>query len=300
MSFQDNYPRPYYVDYERVPTEQDFGWYEVFALPGDVLAITEPRHCEEVNSYLILGSKRALLWDTGGGFYDIRPLVSELYPGEVIVANSHSHFDHIGSNHRFDLVHAYDTPLAHETAKKGAPTHVFGNLLGPENFVGTIPGGLVPETFSVPPYRMEPVSEGHVFDLGDRRLEVIHTPGHSPDSMMLLDLKHGILFTGDMLYDAAMYAHFDCPEFGGSDVEDYKASLRKLLGREEEIQALYCSHNNMIVPKERIGHVLDALEAIENGTVKERLGVEPEQTYLEDGSIITKCVFDDFSIIVKI
>ena len=300
MSFKQKYPRPYYEEYEPVDVKNHFNWFSVYRLPGDVYAITEQRHCEEVQSFLIIGSDKAVLWDTGEGFYDITKLCRELFDGEIIAVNSHSHFDHIGCNHLFDYVVAYDDPQAHYTSKKGAPHAYFGNLLEQENFAGDLPTGLNPETFSVPPYRIHTVRDGDKIDLGNRVLEVIHTPGHAPDSMMLFDRKAGILFTGDTLYDAAMYAHFDCPEFGHSNVADYIASLEKLLRFESEICNLYCSHNNIIVPPARIRQVADALKAIQSGSVKERLGVDPEQTYLEDGSVIAKCVFEGFSIICRV
>ncbi len=300
MSFQEKYPRPYYAKYEPVDIGNDFGWFQVYRLPGDVFAITEQRHCEEVTSFLIPGDEKALLWDTGEGFYDITAVARELYNGAIIAANSHSHFDHIGCNHRFDCVLAYDDPQAFYTAERGAPHALFGNLLEADMFAGDLPEGLDPETFSVPPYRICPVREGDEIDLGGRILEVIHTPGHSSDSMMLFDRTHGILFTGDTIYDAAMYAHFNCPEFGYSNVDDYIASMEKLISRKGDIRALYCSHNDLIVPPSRIQDVADALKAVKSGTVLQHLGVEPEQQYLEDGSVLTKCVFEDFSIVCRI
>jgi Metallo-beta-lactamase superfamily len=42
---------------------------------------------------------------------------------------------------------------------------------------------------------------GEIFDLGDRRFEVLHYPGHSPGSIALWESGTGVLFSGDIVYD---------------------------------------------------------------------------------------------------
>ena len=50
--------------------------------------------------------------------------------------------------------------------------------------------------------RIPVVEEGHVFDLGDRSLRVVHLPGHTPGSIGLIDERARILFTGDVMYES--------------------------------------------------------------------------------------------------
>ncbi len=300
MSFQEKYPRPYYEKYEEVSVNCRNGWFRVYRLPGNVFAIVEPLHCQEVNSYLIVGDDRALLWDTGEGFFDIKEIAGQLYPGEILAGNSHSHFDHIGCNHLFDKVFAYDDPQSFYTAQKGAPHELFADQLRPEMFIGGFPEGLASGTFFVPPYRIRPVKEGDQIDLGGRLLEVIHTPGHSPDSMMLLDQKHGILFTGDTFYEAALYAHFDCPEFGRSDLKDYLGSMEKIHSRICDIKALYCSHNDLIVGPEKISEAVEAYRHILDGKAGAGMNVDLQHQYLEDGTAIVEYPFAGFSIVCRL
>ena len=102
MKWRTPEPRPYYAKYKRLPVENDCGgWFACYELPGDIVAICEPQHLQEVNVYLIKGSERALLLDTGMGICNIEPLVRELWPGELTVVNCHRHFDHTGNNWRF-------------------------------------------------------------------------------------------------------------------------------------------------------------------------------------------------------
>src|SRR3954463_15227779 len=69
-------PRPAYAEFERVPVKSD--WFEVYRVAPNVYAIYEPHQWEEVISYLILGSKRAILFDTGMGIANIKAVVEEL------------------------------------------------------------------------------------------------------------------------------------------------------------------------------------------------------------------------------
>src|SRR5215510_1299191 len=85
-------PRPEYAKLERVNVHDD--WFEVYRIRPGVFAIYEPHQFEEVISYLVIGSKRALLFDTGMGIGKISDVVMELTKLPVIVLNSHTHFDH--------------------------------------------------------------------------------------------------------------------------------------------------------------------------------------------------------------
>jgi glyoxylase-like metal-dependent hydrolase (beta-lactamase superfamily II) len=73
-----------------------------------VFAIYEPKQFEEVISYLILGERRALLFDTGLGVGKISTVVGRLTPLAVTVVNSHTHFDHVGGNAEFKDIWNHD------------------------------------------------------------------------------------------------------------------------------------------------------------------------------------------------
>ena len=53
-------------------------------------------------------------------------------------------------------------------------------------------------------YPFEPVKEGDTISIGNPRVKVLHTPGHTPESISLLVAEYpktpdGIIFTGDTL-----------------------------------------------------------------------------------------------------
>jgi glyoxylase-like metal-dependent hydrolase (beta-lactamase superfamily II) len=49
----------------------------------------------------------------------------------------------------------------------------------------------------VPEDRIEPLDDGDEIDLGDRTVDVIHTPGHAPHQVVFHDRGDDILFSGD-------------------------------------------------------------------------------------------------------
>jgi glyoxylase-like metal-dependent hydrolase (beta-lactamase superfamily II) len=89
---------------------------------------------------------------------------------------------------------------------------------------------------------------GLAIDLGGRRLELLHTPGHTADSIMLLDRAAGILFTGDAVYPAALYAHFDSSEYGRSSLDVYANTMYSLQLLTPFLSHLCCSHNVPVNP----------------------------------------------------
>jgi len=120
-------------------------WFEVLRLPNDAYPIAEPRHWQEVISFLIIGSQKAVLLDTGMGIKDISKAVSQLTDPEAVVVNSHTHFDHIGDDHRFsrifvyshakplvDPVVLYDVAKAFEIVNKGQAQHEHAEMYGQE------------------------------------------------------------------------------------------------------------------------------------------------------------------------
>jgi len=272
-------PRPAWAAFQRVRHGQ--GWFEVYYLDRGVYAIYEPGQFEEVISFLILGDERALLFDTGLGIGDMAALVAELTDLPVSVLNSHSHYDHIGGNHQFADVWALDHPYR-RAREQGLAASEVSEAVAPDWISQPLPEGFDPGSYAIAPYRVtRRVRSGEVLELGGRRLEVLATPGHAPDSLCLLDRDNGLLFTGDTFYLAPLYADLD-----GADFDAYRASARRLAELTPQVERLITSHN---VPVAEAGYLLAltaALEAIAAGTASFRL---------EDG--LRRYDFDGFAVL---
>jgi glyoxylase-like metal-dependent hydrolase (beta-lactamase superfamily II) len=192
-------------------------WFDVRELEPGVHLIGEPGH---VNSFLVQGTKSAVLLDTGLGVADIRAIARELTDKPLLVVNSHYHFDHTGGNRLFDqiAIHRIGGPLLEEPAPEEfaqmymdytrrvleawgpykKADDLYFHLITAERLVRPLPDGFDPATYRIVPSKATRLLEdGDVLDLGGRRLEVLHTPGHSPDCICLVDREHGLLFGGD-------------------------------------------------------------------------------------------------------
>ena len=120
------------------------------------------------------------------------------------------------------------------------------------------------------------------FYLGGRKLEVIHTPGHQPSCIMLLDRENKLLFTGDTFYPGPMYCLFD-----DSSLPEYSKSIRKAanLVREIGIKEVYCSHNLPAVDAEALCRFADCIEAIECGEITDYDSEDGFRIYEVDSEI---------------
>lgn len=272
MTWQNSPCRAYYTKYQRIHASADAGgWYQVYRLPGDVYAIAEPDHIQEVNAYLIMGQRRALLLDTGMGIFPLRPLVRELLesdksvsgvPAELDVVCSHLHSDHIGGAHEFGTVWCWPDETMHRNATCGLCLNTVADQALSSKFRFGHPEGFQPEAFEIRPFETRPLAKGHVFDLGGRQLRVLHTPGHSSDSVMLHDAENGILFTGDTFYPGALYAHLAGGRFGYSDLKKYRDSLQQLIETLPQHTRLYCGHNEFYAPFSALKEAADLLVSI--------------------------------------
>ncbi len=232
-------PRPEYSHLQRIPVHDS--WFQVYRVAPHVLAIYEPHQWEETVMYLVDGSQRALLIDTGMGIGNLRALVSELTPLPVIVVNSHTHPDHTGGNWQFNTIYNLDSDYARNNAKGSAEIRA---ELEPGKICGALPKDFNPATYATRPWHTARwLHDGDLIDLGGRRLQVLATPGHSPDSICLFDAQNGLLFTGDTYYPGPVYV------FGpGSDPIAYQRSVERLAALAAKVRLVLGGHNVPIAP----------------------------------------------------
>src|SRR5262245_30288281 len=84
----------------------DSAWFVTRPLGDDVHVIAEPPH---VNSYLIIGTRRAALFDTRMAIANIRAAAEQLTDRDLLVVNSHSHWDHRGGNAPFRQIAIHES-----------------------------------------------------------------------------------------------------------------------------------------------------------------------------------------------
>lgn len=146
------------------------------------------------NIWLVEGRDSSILIDTGLGVADLVSFVKKITVKPLIVINTHGHPDHSGSNYQFEkvYVHPADSSDARRCNLPEARAASSGSMVQ-----GKAPSES--DKYKGKPFntRLIPVSEGQIFNLGGRRLQVMNTPGHTHGSICLLDIENKLLFTGD-------------------------------------------------------------------------------------------------------
>ncbi len=250
-------PRAQYAKLERVASVDP--WFEVYRVAPGVFAIYEPHQFEEVISFLIAGEKRAVLFDTGLGIGDIKPVVAGLTALPIVVLNSHTHNDHVGDNWEFSEIYGMDTEFTRMDSK-GSTVDAQAELT-PDSICGQLPARFDAKAYATRPFHITRwIHDGDSVDLGGRVLQVIATPGHTPDAICLLDRKNGLLFTGDTYYPAPIWLYR--PE---TDLDAYVHSVERIAALAPQLHLLLTSHNVPVAEPSELPKLLVAIKKVRSG-----------------------------------
>lgn len=190
----------------------------------------------DLNCYVIIGSQRAYLIDTGRGMDDARALddaVRTLTALPLTVINTHYHWDHIWGNALFA-----DRPiLAHYACRELCVADYALSMANP----AVHPGGEAP---LLPP---------NVLVCGELRfpcdaVRIFPVRGHTRDGLCVLDEEDGVLYAGDNVGDA--------PESPLPELEDSPEQYALSLDAMERFPfALIASGHNLPMPRSFIERI---------------------------------------------
>src|SRR5205814_185780 len=250
-------PRVEYKTLHRVAVRDP--WFEVYAVAPAVFAIYEPHQSEETISYLIAGDRQAMLFDTGMGIGDIRKVTAELTRLPIVVLNSHTHNDHVGDNWRFETIYGMDTDFTRENAR-GSHEDAQAEIT-PRQICGKLPKGFDRKAYATRPWKIKTYKhDGDQIELGGRSLEVIATPGHTPDAISLLDRANGLLFTGDTYYPAPIWLFR--PE---TDLNAYVTSVQRMAALAPELKLVLGAHNIPGAQRSGLPRLVTAIQLVRAG-----------------------------------
>lgn len=157
--------------------------------------------------YLIEGSGKAMLIDTGTRCEKLDSVVRLITKKPLYVVLTHAHGDHAGNIRFFRDVylHPADTVLLDKSYK------------GKLHFV----------------------KDGDVFDLGGKKIEVAYMPAHTPGSIVLLDRAVGNCYSGDAFGSGQVWLQLK----PYAPMKTYIASCQKMLNlMDHGISKIYCGH----------------------------------------------------------
>lgn len=228
-------------------------WFTIDQIDSNSYIISEYRHWEETHCYLLSGTERSLLIDTGLGICNIADEVKRLTGLPVTAAATHIHWDHIGGHGYYPDFYAHEAelnwlngefPLSIETVRE----MVLDRCDAPEDF--RIEDYAM---FQGRPTRV--LQDGDTIDLGGRVLEVLHTPGHSPGHMCFFERETGYLFTGDLIYKDVLFAYYP-----STDPAAYLESVERVARL--PVKRVFPAHHSLDIPPEMLGRVRDAFREL--------------------------------------
>ena len=169
------------------------------------------------NAYLVRGEKRTILIDVGlSSNYSalLECLCHVGCPPETIdmVVLSHEHLDHIGAAWHF-----------------GGRTLIAAHRLAANKIMLRDDFSMLRKMFNEPPVPINVdlwLEEGNLIDLGNFRLNVMYTPGHTSACISLFEQEQGLLFAADTLMPGGVMGGV----FGSGSIADYIQSLERIKG----------------------------------------------------------------------
>jgi len=233
----------------------------------------------EVNMYLIVGSEKALLFDTGYGIYDLHPVIESITDKPITVILGHGHIDHANGAYQFDEVYMReeDNELLAEHTSKNIRDSILERMKEED-----LPPGFDREKWSLEgACNVKPLKPGEVFDLGGKTVEVIDMAAHTGGSIGVLLREDRILLDSDS-------ANTHCWIFVPQSL-----SLREYIAMLERVKALdfdvfYVAHQDYAHPKSDFDKFIKAAKnaKIENSKPYDSWEELNPYIYTEDGASI--------------
>ena len=218
--------------------------------------------------YLVVGSQKAMLVDTGMGIGDLDAVVRKITRLPVFVVNTHGHPDHAGGNPLFKHIwlHPSDRPILRRMC---TDSYRSADINAADGMDEAQRQHAISEMVHYRPVQTRMIRQGQVFDLGGRNFEVIETPGHTPGSVCLLNSREKLLITGDTVVETPVWLYLP----HSMPLEIYRQSLDRLWERRNEFKILLPGHPSVPLGK---NHLRDLITCA--GEILERPGIGEKTT----------------------
>lgn len=202
--------------------------YKINRINDDIIQLYD---CYYDCIYIIKGTKKALVIDLGMDHSRIKPIIEYLVDTPYEIICTHGHFDHVGRSGEF---HSISMSLLDKDV------YLDNESIVCDEYLSFIDFSKINDIKSF-------------YHIGDRIIHVIACPGHTPGSILLLDEKNKMIFTGDaigsgcgvwMQVDHALsldlyqnhlkecleiFQHYDVDEtwqfFGGHGFQEYQSKV---------------------------------------------------------------------------
>ena len=205
------------------------GHWRVQQIAPGTFAIGEPQNEPDNYEYLLVGTKHALLIDSGATARDMHAALTTLTSLPVTVIPTHLHWDHTNGLGSFRSIALIDLPESRGRLRDDGYVH-----LSRQEYIDNNP-----RQFRVSLW----VKPDEIVDLGGRHVQILWTPGHTATSISVYDPANHFLFTGDFLYPTSLYAFM--PD---SSLSAYSATADRLLAilpGDARLYGAHCCRNDL-------------------------------------------------------
>ncbi|APQ76027.1 MBL fold metallo-hydrolase [Clostridium botulinum] len=222
-------------------------WFTIVKIDNTTFSISEYKHWEQTHSYLLIGEKKALLIDTGLGVSNIKNVVLSITNKPIQAVTTHVHWDHIGGHKNFDNIAVYEEEKKWLESKFPISLQAVKSNLMKEYCS-------FPKSFNIDEYEIfqgNPnliLYDGNIISLGNREIQVIHTPGHSPGHICLYEKEKGYLFSGDLIYQGTLDAFYPT-----TDPIDFMQSIKKV--KKLNIERILPAHYSLNISSSLIDEI---------------------------------------------
>ena len=219
--------------------------------------------------YLVQGSRRALLIDTGCGAGNLREFVRSITDLPLTVVLTHGHYDHAGGAGRFDEVwvnpvELEPTPIHYQRRATFDKLRASHPSLRLEDMTPDADFCLADGPGDGTSVVCRPLTPGMRFSLGGISVEAIPCPGHTPGTYCMLIEEERLLLTGDACHSIS-YLFFD----NALSIEEYRENLLTLKQQDDRWDSLLLSHPVSAAPKCMLDEVISLCGEILKGTTDE-------------------------------
>jgi glyoxylase-like metal-dependent hydrolase (beta-lactamase superfamily II) len=229
-------------------------WFTIDRIDKETYIISEYRHWEETHCYLLNGSESSLLIDTGLGICDVHEEVIKLTDKPITAVATHIHWDHIGGHKYFPDFYAHEDEL----------NWLSGEFpLTMEQIKGMVVDRCdLPEGYDVNEYEFfqgkptKVLRGDEVINIGNRFVQIVHTPGHSPGHICFWEKERGYLFTGDLVYKDTLLAYYP-----STDPEAYLDSLERVSAL--PVKQVFPAHHTLNIKPEILVRMRDAFRQLQ-------------------------------------
>lgn len=232
-------------------------WFEVNNITSETYSLIEPQSSQYNVSYLLIGTSKAIMFDTGSGEnqavngFKIKPIIDQLAQVPTTLLMSHFHFDHNQNISEFNTIAFPDLPFL----RQRVTTNDIYNFTTEDLFLGNYPS-------QVQVTEWLPLNTD--IDLGNRIIQLVNIPGHTNESVAIIDKTNKMAFLGDYLYNGSLFL------FDNNDLTVYKESVEYLISILDVDYKLFGAHGSPVIEYEKLEKLKTFLVCIESNNCQSR------------------------------